>query len=333
MTAPHTTQSPVYPQQQQQMYMTVPPNSQSPVYPQQQVYMSGNSLSPRQPPIQMPSPQFKAIPSPSMSQVQALNYTNVPPQSHSPTYPQQCLPNNPQQQGYMNAQMPSPQMTPLQMSASSPTDPAFQFDNEEGRRMLPNLDDMSKLYGDSYKKHRLSTSLRNMGMLDYAGVSDYCKKFVVEKEASGVLSKYETNIEESMGIAIYTYEDNSPEDCPFRVINTCLGRIRTMEALEKIKDIFFNIVSGLRKLPRFYPPSKTLYRGIRERVDLEMYTRGNVVTWSAFSSASTDMSVIRNFLMSSGDASGTMFIIQGDPWGYDITDFSFFDDEKGLKKK
>lgn len=225
----------------------------------------------------------------------------------------------------------NPQMSPLNMTSASPTDPVFLYDNEEGRRMLPNLDDMSKLYGDSYRKHRLSTSLRNMGMLDYAGVSDYCRKFVMEKEASGVLAKYETTIEEGMGIAIYTYEDNQPDDCPFRVINTCLGRIRTMEALEKIKDIFFNIVSGLRKLPRFYPTSKTLYRGIRERVDLEMYTRGNVVTWSAFSSASTDMSVIRNFLMSSGDASGTMFIIQGDPWGYDITDFSFFDDEKGKK--
>lgn len=214
--------------------------------------------------------------------------------------------------------------------SASPTEQSRLYSNDAGRQKLPNLDDMGKLYEKSYKKRSLSASLKSMGMLDYKGVSDYCKRFVMEKEASGAFAEYETSLDEAMGISIYTYEDSNPDDCPFRVMNTCLGRIRTMEALERIKDIFFFVVSGLRKLPRFYPTSKTLYRGIRERVDLEMYTRGNVVTWSAFSSASTDMSVIRNFLMSSGDASGTMFIIQGDPWGYDIGDFSFFDDERGI---
>ena len=223
-------------------------------------------------------------------------------------------------------------VSPLPCSEDS--DSSSSDEEAEGRNILPNLDEMEKIYGDSYKKHKLSTSLKNMGITDYRKISNLCKSFIVEKEASGKLNKYETNIEDGMGIAVYTYEDEEVSNgavCPFRVINTCLSKTRTLEALNKIKDTFFNIVTGLRKLPRFYPSSKTLYRGIRERVDLEMYTKGKTVTWSAFSSASTDMSVIKNFLSSSGDAYGTMFIIQGDPWGYDITDFSFFEDERGIQ--
>jgi hypothetical protein len=99
------------------------------------------------------------------------------------------------------------------------------------------------------------------------------------------------------------------------------------------RDYLFLLLSSLRKLPRFRPQSGALYRGISARVKLDAthYAVGNTVTWHSFCSTSVDMAVTKGFITDrkTGLCSGTLFIVRGNCWGYDISEYSCVPGEKG----
>ena len=100
-------------------------------------------------------------------------------------------------------------------------------------------------------------------------------------------------------------------------------------------------MSALHKLPAV--KGVTLYRGIRNKVDMNQYKEGNTVTWPGFSSTTPDMNTTKAFLTNMRDEregeemcddeevtmKGTLFIIE-EAWGYDVQPYSIFPDEKEI---
>lgn len=134
--------------------------------------------------------------------------------------------------------------------------------------------------------------------------------------------------EDVEAVALYTF-DFGPENYtsnPYRIINNALMS-NDDDDLLKASGVLFLVMRGLRKLPRF--TGNTLYRGIREGVNVDAYKEGKMVVWHGLSSTSPDMNGTKAFLANSpGDKKkkGTLFIISGG-WGYDIQPYSMFPEE------
>ena len=128
---------------------------------------------------------------------------------------------------------------------------------------------------------------------------------------------------------MYTYDFGAKdfENNPYRIINR-----KNFAEIQKASGLLYLVMSALRKLPRV--TGRTLYRGVRGEVSLDKdhYHKGNVVTWSAFSSTSPDMEATKTFLAKGskgGKATGTLFIIEKG-WGYDIQPYSLFPGEEEI---
>ena len=100
--------------------------------------------------------------------------------------------------------------------------------------------------------------------------------------------------------------------------------------------LLFVLLAALRKLPRYTPAKGVLYRGIRVHVQTEAdpqcpkrlpYAKGNEKVWWTFTSTTEDLEATRAFI---GESEGTLFAVGGKPWGYDISTFSDFPDEKEI---
>ena len=116
------------------------------------------------------------------------------------------------------------------------------------------------------------------------------------------------------------------ESNPYRIIN------RNFAEMQRVSGLLYLEMRALRKLPRV--TGRTLYRGVRGEVNLDKghYHKGNVVTWNALSSTSSDMVATKTFLAKGskgGEATGTLFIIDK-WWGYDIQPYSLFSDEEEI---
>ena len=99
-------------------------------------------------------------------------------------------------------------------------------------------------------------------------------------------------------------------------------------------------MKALRKLPRYYPKNKLLYRCLTVNVKLNQdpnnknfipYTGGNIKTFWGFTSTTTDAVTSYSFLKGTEKAkTGTIFVIGGDIWGYDIEVFNYFHEKEIL---
>ena len=152
---------------------------------------------------------------------------------------------------------------------------------------------------------------------------------------------------------------------PYRLLNSALDskgkKANKIEEIKGVRDVLYLVMTALRKLP--VVEGMTLYRGIRREVDLRQYKEGRTIVWPAFSSASPDMKVTKEFLSNKKDkeenedkeeegkedeiwrdvdrenperdqkeeklCKGTLFIIEG-AWGYDIEPYSIFQGEKEI---
>ena len=155
-------------------------------------------------------------------------------------------------------------------------------------------------------------------------------------------------------VLCYTYEWDAKElgkgTSPYRVLNNSLSVDRSNAALKKTRGFLFLLLQTLRKLPRFVPESHSLYRGLKILVQTEagpkspaatqhtqqpqpsqpsqpLYAVGRTKTWWAFTSTTTSLEVTQTFL---GKTGGTLFVLGGEVWGYDISVFSDFPDEKEI---
>ena len=190
---------------------------------------------------------------------------------------------------------------------------------------------LSDLYPQDYTRPTMRDALLDAGLTDeYAEVICHaCEKAahdIVEREN---LPEGFTE-EDAAAIALYTYDFGAEdfENNPYRIINKSIAS-GNYNSLQQASGLLYLVMSALRKLPRV--TGRTLYRGVRGKVDLDdgYYYNGNVITWPALSSTSPNMDTTKKFLAkgtASGCAAGTLFIIE-DGWGYNTRPYSLFPTE------
>ena len=134
-------------------------------------------------------------------------------------------------------------------------------------------------------------------------------------------------VDDIKSILIYTYElDDDTIDSPYKIVNSKLSK-RSIDGLRKIRGYVLYLLRALRKLPRFNSRC-ILYRGIwGENVSTDKYKEGSSITWSSFTSTTTDEDVASNF--ADGSEVPLLFIIRGNYIGYSLMDYSFRETEKG----
>ena len=140
------------------------------------------------------------------------------------------------------------------------------------------------------------------------------------------------SFEEAQIIASYTYEADNETYSPYRILNINLVSEDRKSGLKKISKYFYILLLSLRKLPKYIPEKKVLYRCIRKKVNYmydpnkgeknNCYCINNTKTFWAFSSCSLE----RNFDFlenkNNGYKEGTIFKISGNVWGYEISLFN-----------
>ena len=100
-------------------------------------------------------------------------------------------------------------------------------------------------------------------------------------------------------------------------------RTRNPFMVVKNRGYLVSFLTALRKLPK--TEKFAFYVGVREKIaNASKFKYGSLVSCKFFLSSSTDPDSIKEML----DYTGTLFIIRGDPWAYDIRPFSFYPNEQ-----
>ena len=151
--------------------------------------------------------------------------------------------------------------------------------------------------------------------------------------------------EDAYIICSYTCEiEGERQYNPYSIMNKNLVSDNRKDGVKKISKYVYLLLKSLRKLPRYYPKLKKLYRCIGRLVSLSddpfnkklvPYKIGNMKKLWAFTSTSLNPISSYDFLkdeeyeFKSGEEyefkSGTVFTYQGDNlWGYNINLFSYY---------
>ena len=143
-------------------------------------------------------------------------------------------------------------------------------------------------------------------------------------------------------ICSYTCESKENKYSPYRLLNRNLVSENRKNGINKISKYLFILLRALRKLKRFYPnkENKYLYRCITNKVNLSEdpfnkkyipYKVGNIKTFWGFTSTSENVKMTYNFLKEEEKIkSGTIFLLGGDIWGYNISLFNYYGEEEIL---
>ena len=119
-------------------------------------------------------------------------------------------------------------------------------------------------------------------------------KFKIEPYFNKIKNKYEKiTKEDAYIICSYTCETKERNYSPYRILNQNLVLDDRKNCLKNISKYLYIILKALRKLPRFYPKNKYLYRSLTIMVP---YIEGNIKTFWGFSSALTDPKITYSFL-------------------------------------
>jgi len=202
-----------------------------------------------------------------------------------------------------------------------------------GDDKLQRFGDILQFYEPGYVRPTLLQALKDAEIDVAERVAEKCQTQALEAEQKGALRGTRLTTQDAAAVTLWTFSfGESAADQqrnPFGLINAALVE-RSEVKLHKMRGLIFLLIFGLRGLPRMTQP--VLYRGIRHRVDLSKYQRGNIITWHAFSSTTTDVGVTKRFLTNkaTGKCEGTLSAIHGNAWGYDVQPFSFFSDEEEI---
>ena len=142
---------------------------------------------------------------------------------------------------------------------------------------------------------------------------------------------------DAMALTIYTFDNGQEnfENNPYRKINKALGE-RDIRSVLQLKGYILRLLAALRKLPKYSDCAKKvnkLYRAVTN-VSENARTVGNVLTWPAFTSTSTDEDTVVDFFNNIGDERGEKYIFEISGCfnkGHNIKEFSFHPDEDGKK--
>ena len=173
-------------------------------------------------------------------------------------------------------------------------------------------------------------------------ILDKCKK-TIDKNFDEIKKKY-NNIakDDAYIICAYTCESKDTTYSPYRILNQNLVSDNTKKGVENISKYLYIFLKSLRKLPRYYPTktNKYLYRCITQKVSLSKdpfndklvpYMNGNKKTFWGFTSTSQNPKMTYKFLKDKQQIKeGTLFVLGGDIWGYDIELFNYFGEKEIL---
>lgn len=188
----------------------------------------------------------------------------------------------------------------------------------------PSLSDILKIERD-YKPASLKKAIRK-------GCPDGDDKYITsakerkKKDLRRIAKDFNLTEEGVTSIFVYTLENKVDENRSlYNAMNNALSN-RSREALLPFKDYIFYLLMGLRSLPRF-EKQRVLYRGVNmpRSAARDIYREGRTLTWTSFSSASTDEDKARKFV----GKRGVIFEIHGKFRGYSIGTISKFGSEEG----
>ena len=187
-------------------------------------------------------------------------------------------------------------------------------------------------------KPTLEDALRSAGVQNLGWVLGEALKHGRLAKANPEIAALGLTDDQAGAIACYTFPSRDGAKAPYQLINEGLAGTRNRDNLFSIRKLLYLFLSGLRKLPRFrLSPGQLLYRGIEvcvpqnsaEANGHQYYSEGRTVTWWGFTSTTTKLGVINEFIKDC--TSSTLFTIGGsDLWGYDIKAFSFFSGEEEI---
>ena len=165
----------------------------------------------------------------------------------------------------------------------------------------------------------------------------------IDPDFENIQSKYrDITKEDAYIICSYTCESIDRAYSPYRLLNRSLVANNREFGVNNISKYLYIFLKSLRKLPRYYPENNLLYRCLTIQVDLSQkednkssYRIGNKKTFWGFTSTSTNPNTTYNFLKKKDNESeamktGTIFILSGDVWGYNIEPFNFFHEKEIL---
>ena len=211
------------------------------------------------------------------------------------------------------------------------------FDYDRGDTKSLNSEDSISIFKDLQGQHiTLEDALESAGANDEFALES--KKFVTKIKEDSEIAGFGLLDDEIAAIVCYTLEGENGMKPPYKIINESLAGTRDTEKLMKTRKLVYLLLSGLRKLPRFRPSKRQMFcRGIRKKVPKsqleangrQYYEKGNTVTWWGFTSTTTDVEVVNDFIKDTPES--TLFNIVGENlWGYDIKAFSPYKKEEEI---
>ena len=137
--------------------------------------------------------------------------------------------------------------------------------------------------------------------------------------------------EDAYIICSYTYETDNTFLSPYKLLNRCLTVDDRKNGVRCVSKYFYLLLKSLRKLPKYYPKDKFLYRCINKLVNNSFYLKGNIKTFWGFTSTSYLPKLTYKFLNGEENTkAGTIFTLGGDVWGYDIGLFNYYHEKEIL---
>ena len=158
-----------------------------------------------------------------------------------------------------------------------------------------------------------------------------CKKRI-DSEYDKIKKIYENiTLEDAYIICSYTYESENKEYSPYRLLNLNLYSDDIQNGVLNISKYLYILLKSLRKLPRYYPENKYLYRYLTYAVNISKetpYISGNRKTLWGF--ISTSLESKDNYLFLKKEKINTIFTLGGDIWGYDLELFNYYNEKEIL---
>ena len=202
-----------------------------------------------------------------------------------------------------------------------------------------NLPTLTEALNQMFKSKNLDNKKVNELTND---ILDKCK-IKMDQKYDEIKKKY-NNItkDDAYIICAYTCESKEKKYSPYKILNQNLVSDDRKNSIENISKYLYIFLKSLRKLPRYYPikPNKYLYRCISHKVNLAKdpfndklvpYINGNKKTFQGFTSTSSNPKSTYNFLEKDGKfKTGTIFLLGGDIWGYDIELFNYYGEKEIL---
>ena len=203
----------------------------------------------------------------------------------------------------------------------------------------------------NYEKNEPSLSEALIHMYITSGLddktSDELTKDIIEKcnlkidsDFSLIKKEYDKiTKEDAYIICSYTCEAKIKEFSPYKLLNLNLVSDDRKNGVRNISKYLYILLKSLRKLPRYYPKDKNLYRCLTTQINISKdnsqnnssYCKGNQKTFWGFTSTSPEPESTYAFLNKNEKMkSGTVFTLVGDIWGYNIELFNCYNEKEIL---